>query len=714
MSNTRYLLGGAAVLGASYYVYQTRLEQSRATAIQQDSLKNKIPGFGSGSSSYDPREGPAEHTGRKIDEKAYDARGRFDDLKNDANKKIDDTFASAEREKAKLANWTNDKISDAQGRLDDTVAHSKEKADVFAKEAHKDDPRGLRKVGNEIRDTAEDAKDSVFGTLGSAKNSIIGSKNKAEDSVYGTYDSAKSNANDLTKQAQDKADEASNKTSSWFGGAKKDAEETLDSASQKTEDTKKSFFSWGSSKKDEAKETIDAAYDEAQKIYDDADKRYKETKGSWFSWNRDSKKQQLHDEAEKQLNEAQKNLESASSKAKNKVNDYIPTSSGGSSFFGRSKPADDSDKANEFFTGELINRKEGSKSKFNTDRNYDRANEFFTGELINRSDGPKSNSGSFYDWLRGGYPSPTEDEKIASGARQGLRGWGESAEQFSREEYEDAKKAASINNKSSSSSSSSSWGLPTWLGGSSSKSSQPGNKLQPDDERIARGARQGLRGWGENAAQFADEEVEEAKGLSSKANDKYQEKKSSSNGLGSWFGTSKNDEQIAKDAKQGLKGWGESASQFANDEADEAKRQASKYQKEYDSKLKEWNSWGNKKYEENAKGAQEYFNDAQKQFETVQKDINENAKHWWSWGSAKGEELESQAKKNLQDAELRLGDATNNLKKWTNDSAESANIKFWSSADDAVHQAKKGISTANEKGQEGLNDASSWINKEKK
>lgn len=604
MSNTRYFIGGAAILGASYYVYQQRLEQSRVTAIEQDSLKNKIPGFGSGSSSLDPREGPGQHAGRKIDEAAYNARDKFDSLKYDAEKKLDSSFAQAEKDKAKLAGWANDKISSAQGQLDQTAAASREKAEAFRKDLHKDDPKGLHKLGHDIKSDAEYAKEKTESSLGSAKDSVLGSLTSAKNSIVGSKNKAEDELNDLSRQASNKADEASNKASSWFSSAKKDTKDSLESAQKQTEAKSKSFFNWGSSKKDESKEAIDAAYDDAQKIYDDAQKRFKETKSSWFSWGKvDDKQKELHQEAQKQLDAAQKNLDSASSKFKN----------------WKSQASDKIDQL----------KPDSYKSR---DTLSDKANEFYTGELINRREGSSSGGVGFYDWLRGG--SPTDEERIARNAKQGLRGWGESAEQFANENYDE------ISGKKQEKT----WGIPGYF-----KS-----------------------------------------------------------------GSDKSEEEIAKNARAGLKGWGENAAQFADDEAEEAKRQASKIQEQYDAKVKEWNSWANKKYEDNAKGAQDYFNDAQKSVEDARKDLESGANHWWSWGKEKSSQFELDAKKNLEDAERRLGDATSNLKKWGSDTAQNANLKFWSSADDAIHHAKSGLNAANEKSQEGLKDAQSWVKDQKK
>lgn len=656
MSNTRYFIGGAAILGASYYVYQQRLEQSRVTAIEQDSLKNKIPGFGSGSSSLDPREGPGQHTGRKIDEAAYNARDKFDSLKYDAEKKLDSSFAQAEKDKAKLAGWANDKISSAQGQLDQTAAASREKAEAFRKDLHKDDPKGLHKLGHDIKSDAEYAKEKTESSLGSAKDSVLGSLTSAKNSIVGSKNKAEDELNDLSRQASNKADEASNKASSWFSSAKKDTKDSLESAQKQTEAKSKSFFNWGSSKKDESKEAIDAAYDDAQKIYDDAQKRFNETKSSWFSWGKvDDKQKELHQEAQKQLDAAQKNLDSASSKFKN----------------WKSQASDKIDQL----------KPDSYKSR---DTLSDKANEFYTGELINRREGSSSGGVGFYDWLRGG--SPTDEERIARNAKQGLRGWGESAEQFANENYDE------ISGKKQEKS----WGIPGYF-----KSGSPN-----DDEKIARGARKGLRGWGENAEQFANDEVDEVRA----------KKESKSWGIPGYFksGSDKSEEEIAKNARAGLKGWGENAAQFADDEAEEAKRQASKIQEQYDAKVKEWNSWANKKYEDNAKGAQDYFNDAQKSVEDARKDLESGANHWWSWGKEKSSQFELDAKKNLEDAERRLGDATSNLKKWGSDTAQNANLKFWSSADDAIHQAKSGLNAANEKSQEGLKDAQSWVKDQKK
>ncbi|CCH45178.1 Myosin heavy chain, skeletal muscle, adult [Wickerhamomyces ciferrii] len=580
MSQTRYLLGGAVLAGAGYYVYQTRLEQSKITT-QQDSLKNKLPGFGS--SSTGTSEGPGQYTGRKLDEITIDTRDKLDDLKTNANKQLDKGFSQAESEKARLANWTNEKINNAQEKLDQVESKSQEKASIFSKDAHKDDPKGLNKLGKDIEKEAEAAKSSVFGSLSNAKDSIIGTKDDVEHQI-------KSKSQDLQSGAQDQLNKAESKANGWFGKAQDETNKAVDSTKANLEQGKKSFWSGWFGAKDETKESIDFAYQEAQQLYDDAEKRYKETKKSWLSWNnKDDTKEKLHKDAELELKKAQDNLQ----KAQDKVSHWQ------------------------------------NKAKETLDQGVDK---------LNKQDLNLQKSNGFYDWLRGGDSKSTgrgiNDETLAKRTQQGLKGWGETAEEFSKEQL----------NEVSSNKSSKSWGFGNWFGGKSNQSK---------------------------------------------------------------------DEEIAQRAQKGLRGWGESAEQFSKDEFDDVKHQADQKKAELDSKLKEWSAWTNKKYADSKEGAEEFYKDAQSNFNKAEEELKKNSSGWLSWSSKQAKDLEAETKKHFEESEKKLTEASENLKNWTNQTSRDAGVKFWSSADGALHQAQNGVDKANEGIQSGINDVRSLVQEKK-
>ncbi|CDR40168.1 CYFA0S04e05050g1_1 [Cyberlindnera fabianii] len=383
MSTGRYVLGGAAVAGAAYYLYAQRLEQAQTPAGGI-----KLPAFGSSSNKT---EGTGERTGRKLDEAVLNARDRLDDLSHETGKSIDRTLASAEQQRSKFNGWASDKLEDAQDHLDKHADSAKKKADQLAKQAHRDDPGRIKQFGQEVKDTFEDATTSVNNSLHNAKQSIVGTKDSAEKS-----------ATDAKEKVKDSVEDAKDKASGWFSRAAPatseeelarrsklalegwgetaaaNANEYYDSVASKPSSSS-SWFGWGRSK--DTQEAAQEAYDSAKKSYEDAKAHLRETSNSWFSFKEDPEKKRLHAEAEKQLEAAQKQYDAATSK----LNEW----------------------------------KERAQRALSTN-----------GTTTKHYDG-------FYDWLRGGYPYLGSNRSSADT----IRGWGKSAQDAANEQYYNSKQS---------------------------------------------------------------------------------------------------------------------------------------------------------------------------------------------------------------------------------------------------------------------------------
>lgn len=264
--STRTFLISAGVLGGGYYLYQSRLDAAQHPGAQTYPYR----------STNTTGEGPGQYTGRKIDETAAHARDRAQDLRADANRKIDSTLGSVEHERGKAASWASDKLESTKDALDDTARSAQQKAQQFdrrAGELSEHHPSRLERLEHELKEEWDEVKE---------------------------------------------------KKGSWFKTTDPDREVEL------AKNTKKSLEGWGESAAQNASEYYDSlvtstkgvlgsskpdrVYGEAKKAFDEAKRQFDDTKASWFSFSADEQKQRAHREAQRQLDLAQKKLDNASAK----------------------------------------------------------------------------------------------------------------------------------------------------------------------------------------------------------------------------------------------------------------------------------------------------------------------------------------------------------------------------------------------------------------
>ena len=235
----------------------------------------------------------------------------------------------------------------------------------------------------------------------------------------------------------------------------------------------------------------------------------------------------------------------------------------------------------------------------------------------------------------------TYDEQKAIDANKAfLPGFGENAAFFANEQYESVHGSPKhrFNTKEA---------LPLLF-------DKNGRKLS--DEEILRIQRDGLRGWGENAGWFADEQYrsrrDEAKLLNSK--DKVSDK------IDSW----KSDLNSAKDE----------AVETADD----------------------WLAWGNKKLDHSHEKASEMKDSAKASINDTKRDFNEAKDDWKKWGTSKINETDDKFKDLRDDAK----ETTNSWWEWSKDATDknlnNAKNKALDVADDTLKTTSNKFSKASD------------------
>lgn len=204
-------------------------------------------------------------------------------------------------------------------------------------------------------------------------------------------------------------------------------------------------------------------------------------------------------------------------------------------------------------------------------------------------------------------------------------------------------------------------GFFKWLTGTSI----PGDEKTKDVDSVANN--KSLAGFGENASFFSQEQIEDQlrnKEIGpSEAQKRLNElKKIKQEGWYQYNKGAETEEQIAKRAAQGLSGWGETASQLAQDEIDDARTQ---YRKKAISSRDE---------------ASKAVDDAWAKLQDAKKTVDETGSRWWQFGKEKTNELNDEAQKKYNTAKSDYDSAKETLTVWS----DKASGKFWSSADNAV------------------------------
>ncbi|CEP62122.1 Om45p LALA0_S04e08328g [Lachancea lanzarotensis] len=229
-------------------------------------------------------------------------------------------------------------------------------------------------------------------------------------------------------------------------------------------------------------------------------------------------------------------------------------------------------------------------------------------------------------------------------------------------------------------------GFFTWLTGKDSGASTQKKKSDNVDEI----ASHSVVGWGETAEALAKEELDDLvrnKQIGrSEAQRRLDElKKIKDEGWFTYQG--KNDAELAQRAANTLKGWGETASQLAQDEYEETRR----------------------RLPQAPKSLSDAVDVAKQKVESTKKELDKASTEWWSQGKDKKNELHDKAQKQYEEAEREYRSSLESLADWS----EKAKGKFWSGADTALDATKSTTDTLHTKAKQGLNAAQDFVQDKK-
>ncbi|SCU94190.1 LAFA_0F20406g1_1 [Lachancea sp. 'fantastica'] len=225
-------------------------------------------------------------------------------------------------------------------------------------------------------------------------------------------------------------------------------------------------------------------------------------------------------------------------------------------------------------------------------------------------------------------------------------------------------------------------GFFTWLTGKES--------LSDKSDNVDEIASHSVVGWGETAEALAKEELDDLvrnKQIGrSEAQRRLDElKKIKDEGWFTYQG--KDDADLAQRAAKALKGWGETASQLAQDEYEETRR----------------------RMPQAPKSLSDAVNVAKEKVESTKKELDKASAEWWSQGKDKKNELRDKAQKQYDEAEKEYRASLDSLADWS----EMAKGKFWSGADTALGATKSTTDTLHTKAKQGLNAAQEYVQDKK-
>ncbi|SCV05467.1 LANO_0H08130g1_1 [Lachancea nothofagi CBS 11611] len=224
-------------------------------------------------------------------------------------------------------------------------------------------------------------------------------------------------------------------------------------------------------------------------------------------------------------------------------------------------------------------------------------------------------------------------------------------------------------------------GFFKWLTGDNSQ------KKSYDVDEVASHS---VLGWGETAEALAKEQLDELvrneKIGPSEAQQRLNElKKIKQEGWFTYKG--KNDEDLAKRAAKALKGWGETASDLAQEEYEEARR----------------------KMPQTSQSVSDAVDMAKHKLDAAKKQLDDTTSSWWSQGKEKKEDLREKAQQQYDQAEREYKSSVETLSEWS----DKAKGRFWSNADSALGATKSTADTLHSKAKEGLDTAQSYVQEKK-
>ncbi|ODV98428.1 hypothetical protein PACTADRAFT_905 [Pachysolen tannophilus NRRL Y-2460] len=602
----RYVIGGAAALGAGFYLYERRVERVKLAEQQQQLEKNSWAPF---QNQKDQERVPETATrfGRRIDEVAARSKDKLDENLTSLKHNADAKFSKLEDARSDASSWANER---ANRFADVTAQHQDEHAqrsEALHKSATEDEPRGFEKIKARVLQRKDDALENTKDTIGSAKNSVADSADESKNAILKAGDAYIDSVNGVAiavhdglssikefvsgnvKAAKDEAGNINNNTTSSnnnnknifaeknFLSSREEREAAARGASSFGENAKyisedyasatsaagpvdkitdspsssSSIFSgWGRNASSSANETKDQARKSAENTYyaaSDALARAKEefekTKNHWYSWNKD-KSQEANEKASKDFDKAKKDYDDASASLGKWGQDAIDSAK--RQYENLKKSASDSLESAKSWGSEKADQ--ANKS---TNNALDSANDAMNNtydQAANLVDGTR-NKANDYQQAATTTPSNTDNKKSSNG-------W------FHLKTVD-----------------------------------------EKDDESLGKMISKVSKGIGENATFFADEIEEQS------AADHANSAKAASHGV------VEETSGAAQSLKEKLFGKSEETKDFAQKTYDDALDQLNKAKQDWESKKGHWYSLGEEKTDQSQKAAKEKLDSAQKYFD---------------------------------------------------------------------------------------------------
>lgn len=210
-----------------------------------------------------------------------------------------------------------------------------------------------------------------------------------------------------------------------------------------------------------------------------------------------------------------------------------------------------------------------------------------------------------------------------------------------------------------------------------------------------------MSGFGENAAFFANEQYEDVNGSPT---DRFNTKDLRVGMLDS-NGKKLTQEDINRIQRNAMRGYGENATFFAEEQYEKGKQNVSKLASDGADKIKSaWentkdiaedkkddikDAWYSTKSNLSSKG--EEFKD---NLDEAKQNVNQKASSWWSWGSKKADEAGDKAKENLDWSKQKAKENIDWSKEKTSDALDNTRNGVLDAADKTLDYASRGFSSA--------------------
>ncbi|CAK7902602.1 hypothetical protein CAAN1_16S03422 [[Candida] anglica] len=168
------------------------------------------------------------------------------------------------------------------------------------------------------------------------------------------------------------------------------------------------------------------------------------------------------------------------------------------------------------------------------------------------------------------------------------------------------------------------------------------------------------------------------------------------------------EEELAQRSYNSLRGWGDSAADFAEDEL----RTIDSYSRKHPHQA----NWADDVFNKSEKLSKYAYERAQQKYNELTKEVEKSQKKAQGWFSSQSKELEktqddvsAEVNRQLDDAKVQLEKAKYNFSNW----ASKSGSQLADATEDAIDATKRGLKVGHEHAQRGLSQTQEWVNEKK-